>query len=49
MPDLVEAAPSVALATVHRPGDAALDLPAGSTAGALAPTDYRVVDMDGED
>ncbi|HVO21235.1 MAG TPA: hypothetical protein VMU15_18375 [Anaeromyxobacter sp.] len=36
-------------AEVKRSGDVGLDLPAGASAGALQPTDYRPVDMEPEE
>ena len=36
-------------AEVKRSGDVGLDLPAGASAGALKPTDYRPIDMEPEE
>jgi hypothetical protein len=36
-------------AAIRRTGDGGIDLPAGASAGALQPTDYRPVDMEPEE
>lgn len=38
----------IAMAVVHRPNDAGIDLPAGTSAGDLCSADYRVVEMPDE-
>ncbi len=39
----------ISLAVVHRPNDSGIDLPAGKAAPELDRTDYRAVEIDGED
>jgi hypothetical protein len=37
--------PHVQMAVMHRPNDMGIDLPAGSSANDLAPTDYHVIEV----